>query len=111
MPAKLGSLGFSSYIIHVLVKSLLIILQTKVKLFSCGKGTYTNNSNLFSNVINTKTIPHPLTLPEAAVSDALPPRHRLHFLETSETKSLRPAAYIINFYIMSWNEKRGAYSK
>lgn len=40
---------------------------------------------------------HPLTGPEAAVTSALPPPpHHPHFLETSETKSLPPAAHFIS---------------
>lgn len=40
--------------------------------------------------------PRPLTGPEAAVTSALPPlHHHPHFLETSETKSLPPAAHFI----------------
>lgn len=41
--------------------------------------------------------PHPLTGPEAAMTCALPPpHHHPHFLETSETKSLPPAAHFIS---------------
>lgn len=39
--------------------------------------------------------PRPLTGPEAAVISALPPLHHPRFLETSETKSLPPAAHFI----------------
>lgn len=43
--------------------------------------------------------PHPLSGPEVAVTSALPLLHHHpppHFLETSETKSLPPAAHFIS---------------